>query len=73
MKAKDLREKSIDDLHELETAAARQVFDLRFKNYTNRLDDTSSIRTTRRELARIRTVLGEIERDKLNAPNSEAK
>ena len=42
MKAKDLREKSLEDLRELEKSLARDVFQARFKNFTNRLDDTSS-------------------------------
>ncbi len=59
MKAKDLREKSTEDLNELLKTTARGVFDSRFKNFTNRLDDTSMIRKTRRELARIHTLLAE--------------
>jgi large subunit ribosomal protein L29 len=59
MKAKDLREKSLEDLKELEKLARKATFESRFKNFTNRLDDTSSIRKSRRELARIVTLLGE--------------
>jgi large subunit ribosomal protein L29 len=59
MKAKDLREKSTDDLKEMEKLTARGFFETRFKNFTNRLDDTSGIRKSRRELARIKTILGE--------------
>jgi len=59
MKAKDLREKSVEDLRELEKSIARDVFQNRFKNYTNRLDDTSQIRKARRELARIKTILAQ--------------
>lgn len=59
MKAKDLREKSTEDLNELLKTTARGSFETRFKNFTNRLDNTSEIRKTRREVARIRTILGE--------------
>ena len=55
MKAKDLREKSKDDLVELEKSLAKDVFQNRFKNWTNRLDDTSQIKKTRREFARVKT------------------
>ena len=44
MKAKDLRERTSEDLRELEKTLASDVFQNRFKNFTNRLDDTSSIR-----------------------------
>jgi large subunit ribosomal protein L29 len=59
MKAADLREKSVDDLRELEKTLARDVFQNRLKNFTNRLDDTSMMRKTKRDLARVVTVLQE--------------
>jgi large subunit ribosomal protein L29 len=61
MKASDLREKSTDDLRELEKSLASDVFQNRLKNFTNRLDDTSAIRKTKRELARVTTLLREAE------------
>ena len=57
MKAADLREKSVEDLRELQKTLARDVFQNRLKNFTNRLDDTSSIRKTQRDLARVVTLL----------------
>ena len=59
MKAADLREKSVDDLHELKKTLARDVFQNRLKNFTNRLDDTSAMRKTRRDLARVVTLIHE--------------
>jgi large subunit ribosomal protein L29 len=59
MKPKDLRERSLDDLKELEKSLAKDVFQARFKNFTNRLDDTSSINKTKRDLARVKTLLRE--------------
>lgn len=62
MKAKDLRERSIDDLRELEKSLARDTFTNRFKNFTNRLDDTSTINKTKRDLARVKTIIAELEK-----------
>jgi len=59
MKAKDLRERTTEHLQELEKTLGREVFDAKFKNYTNRLNDTSSIRKARRDLARVKAVLTE--------------
>lgn len=77
MKAKDLRERSNDDLKELEKSLAKDTFTARFKNFTNRLDDTSTINKTKRDLARVKTLLRQAE---LNAapkgdaaPKAEAK
>ena len=57
MKAKDLRERSNEDLKELEKSLAKDTFTARFKNFTNRLDDTSSIKKAKKDLARVKTVL----------------
>jgi large subunit ribosomal protein L29 len=61
MKAKDLRERSHDDLKELEKSLQKDTFTARFKNFTNRLDDTSSIGKTKRDLARVKTLLRQAE------------
>ena len=61
MKAKDLRERSQDDLKELEKSLAKDTFTVRFKNFTNRLDDTSTINKTKRDLARVKTLLRQAE------------
>jgi large subunit ribosomal protein L29 len=58
-KAKDLRDRKIDDLKEMEKTLEGELFQARFKNFTNRLDDTSSIKKSRRDLARVKTVLVE--------------
>ena len=57
MKAKDLRERSQEDLVELEKSLAKDVFENRLKNFTNRLDDTSTMKKSRRDLARVKTIL----------------
>jgi large subunit ribosomal protein L29 len=62
MKAKDMREKSREDMLELEKSLAREAFQVKLKNFTNRLDDTSQIRKVRRDLARVKTLLGELQR-----------
>ena len=61
MKAKDLRERNAEDLRDLEKSLAKDTFQNRFKNFTNRLDDTSQLPKTRRDLARVKTVLRQLE------------
>ncbi len=63
MKAKDLRERTTEHLRELEKTLAREVFDAKFKNYTNRLNDTATIAKARRDLARVKTILVQRTRD----------
>jgi large subunit ribosomal protein L29 len=66
MRAADLREKSPEDLRELQKTLAHDVFQNRLKNFTNRLDDTSAIGKARRDLARVLTILRE--KDQKAAP-----
>ena len=76
MKAKDLRERSVEDLRELEKSLVRDTFTHRFKNFTNRLDDTSTINKTKRDLARVKTLLRQAELNAATgapAPKAEAK
>ena len=61
MKGKDLRERSVEDLRELEKSLAKDTFQNRFKNFTNRLDDTSLLNTTRTDLARVKTIMRQLE------------
>ena len=53
----DLRAKSVIELNEELTAAKKELFNLRFQNATNQLDNTSRIKEVRRNIARIQTVI----------------
>lgn len=59
MKARDLRDRSTEDLSELERSLTGERFQNKFKNFTNRLDDTSIIRKQKRDLARVKLILTE--------------
>jgi large subunit ribosomal protein L29 len=60
MKAKDLREKAQPELEEMERDLTRELWKVRFSNFTNQLDDTAKMRRLRRDLARVKTVLTQI-------------
>ncbi len=55
----DLRSKSAAELNEELVAAKKELFNLRFQNATNQLDNTSRIREVRRNIARIQGVITE--------------
>ena len=55
----DLKAKSVGELSEDLTAAKKELFNLRFQNATNQLDNTARIKDVRRNIARIRTVMTE--------------
>ena len=55
----DLRAKSDTELKEELVAAKKELFNLRFQNATNQLDNTSRIKDVRRNIARIQTVIAQ--------------
>ena len=55
----DLKAKSSAELNEELVAAKKELFNLRFQNATNQLDNTSRIKEVRRNIARIQTVITE--------------
>ncbi|MCX4315240.1 MAG: 50S ribosomal protein L29 [Lachnospiraceae bacterium] len=55
----DLKKKSTVELTEELVAAKKELFNLRFQNATNQLDNTSRIKEVRRDIARIQTVISE--------------
>ena len=54
-----LKAKSAAELNEELVAAKKELFNLRFQNATNQLDNTSRIKEVRRDIARIQTVISE--------------
>ena len=55
----DLKKKSAADLALELVAAKKELFNLRFQNATNQLDNTARIKEVRKNIARIQTVITE--------------
>ena len=53
----DLKAKSAAELAQDLVAAKKELFNLRFQNATNQLDNTSRIKDVRKNIARIQTVI----------------
>ena len=53
----DLKTKSATELQEELVAAKKELFNLRFQNATNQLENTSRIKEVRRNIARIQTAI----------------
>ncbi len=54
-----LKEKSAAELKNELVAAKKELFNLRFQNATNQLDNTSRINEVRKNIARIQTIIAE--------------
>ncbi|MCW5699183.1 MAG: 50S ribosomal protein L29 [Rhodospirillales bacterium] len=59
MKAQDLKTKSDDELKDQLTQLRKEAFNLRFQTASGQLENTSRRRQVRRDIARVKTILGE--------------
>ena len=58
----ELKGKSVEELNEELVAAKKELFNLRFQNATNQLDNTSRIKEVSKNIARIQTLITEAKR-----------
>jgi large subunit ribosomal protein L29 len=61
-KAREMRDLNVDDLRHRERDLTDQLFRLRIQQAMGHLDVPLKLRTTRRDLARVKTVLNEKQR-----------
>jgi len=59
MKARELRDLSVEELRQKRQELARQLFNLRFQHATGQLENTMALRKGRRDLARVKTLMTE--------------
>ena len=59
MDAKELREKTPDQLRDELANLKKEAFNLRFQQATNQLENTARMRDVRRNAARVKTILNE--------------
>jgi large subunit ribosomal protein L29 len=58
-KAGDMRARSEDELTEQLDTLGKEIFNLRFQRASGQLENTARVRQVRRDIARIKTILGE--------------
>ncbi|HVA35146.1 MAG TPA: 50S ribosomal protein L29 [Stellaceae bacterium] len=59
MKATDIRHKTDDELRGELDQLAKEAFNLRFQRASGQLENTARVRQVRRDIARIKTIMGE--------------
>ena len=55
----ELNAKSVEELQSELVAAKKELFNLRFQNATNQLENTSRIKEVRKNIARIQTAIAQ--------------
>ena len=61
VKAKELRDLSVEELKEKEAELGQELFNLRFQRATGQLGNTAMIGKTKKDLARVKTIMRETE------------
>jgi large subunit ribosomal protein L29 len=61
MEPKELREMTVEELHEKHRQFKEELFNLRFQNAIGQLGNTSRIKEVRRTIARVLTIMREKE------------
>jgi large subunit ribosomal protein L29 len=59
VKARELRDKTVDELRQQEGTLREQIFKLRFQQATGQIENPARMRMARKELARVLTILNE--------------
>jgi large subunit ribosomal protein L29 len=59
LKSADLRDLSVEDLQARERELGESLFRMRLQKATAQLESTASLQTTKRDLARVKTILRE--------------
>lgn len=62
MKAEDLKGKTTDELNKMLVDLRKEQFNLRFQHSQGQLDDVAKMRKTRRNIARVKTILTQAEK-----------
>ena len=73
MKAEKIREMSVDELRNKEQELQKQLFQLRFQKSIGQLDSAGKIRDTRRDIARVKTVIKQRDIERARTQGAEAK
>jgi len=62
----ELKEKKADELQVDLVSAKKELFNLRFQNATNQLDNTARINEVRKNIARIQTIITQKQKGMIN-------
>lgn len=72
MKASEIRELSRDEMKQKLTDLTHELFNLRFQHEIGQLENSDKLKQTKKDIARIQTVLGELARNPETAEGEQA-
>ena len=60
MNATEFKEKTPDQLNEMLADLKKEAFNLRFQAATNQLENTSRMRSVKKDVARVKTIINQV-------------
>ena len=60
MNATELKEKTLDQLQEMLADLKKEAFNIRFQAATNQLENTSRMRSVKKDVARVKTIINQV-------------
>ena len=72
MKASEIRALSRDEMNQKLTDLKHELFNLRFQHEIGQLENSSKLKQTKKEIARIKTILSELARNPQTAEGEQA-
>ncbi len=60
MKAGEIRDLNLDEMHRKVSDLKEELFNLRFQHEIGQLENPQRMKLTKREIARIKTIIGEV-------------
>ena len=61
MKASEIRDMSLDEMRQKASDIEQEIFNLRFQHGTGQLENTSKLKQTKRDMARLKTIIRQTE------------
>jgi len=61
MKASEIRDLSLEEMKQKASDLEQELFNLRFQHETGQLENSAKLKQTRRDFARVKTVIGQTE------------
>jgi len=61
MKVSEIRDMSLDEMRQKSSDVEQEIFNLRFQHGTGQLENTSKLKQTKRDMARLKTIIRQTE------------
>jgi large subunit ribosomal protein L29 len=65
MKASEIRDLNLEEMHRKTSDLKEELFNLRFQHEIGQLENPQRMKVTKREIARLKTIIGEVAKNQM--------